>query len=499
MKRIHIIPMLAISLLVCIFQSGCKKDNNNQPGNNTSTLSPQNLEINEFIWSGLHNYYLWVDSVPDLSNSKFSSKSEWDTYLNGYSDHEKLFYDLLYKYQVIDKWSWIVDDYKALLNQFQGITLSMGYDFRLVKYSNSDDVFGFVRYVDKGSPADLAGIKRGDIFVAVNGTNLSVDNYQSLLIDNNSYTLSLAYISNNTVIPSGVTVSLNAVEVHENPIYLDTILNVNNTKIGYLVYNGFMSDYDIQLNEVFQYFKNEGIQKLILDLRYNPGGSVQTAIYMASMIYSTDTNKVFLKSQFNTSFEAFLNQHYGGGYFISKFADRIEKTDQNPETFINSLNLNQLYVITTDNTASASELIINGLNPYLSVSTIGTTTVGKYVGSMTILDYDANGNLDTADHWALQPIVLKISNSIGYTDYVNGFAPTDSASEDIANLLPFGDPNETLLKTAIDYIEGNTIKKSAELKPEPLFKKVADSKDFLPHNSEMYIRLKNKRLMRGYH
>jgi len=495
MKRINFILISWFIFLILLVQWGCHKDNNNSPAN-TDTLSAVSLEINEFIWSKMHNYYLWVDNVPNLSNSQFANESSWVSYLEGYSDHEKLFNDLLYNHGIVDKWSWIVDDYVALENQFQGITLSMGYDFRLIQPdTTSDKIFGFVRYVVKGSPADLAGMKRGDVFIKVNNQQLTISNYQSLLIDNNSYILSFASISNYIITPNNKSVSLTAIEVHENPIYMDTVLNVNGTKIGYLVYNGFMSDYDIQLNQAFQYFKDQGIQKLILDLRYNPGGSVQTAIYLASMIYSTDTNKVFLESQYNNPFEAFLEQTYGSNYFISKFADRIEKTDLTPEIPINSLNLSQLYVITTGNTASASEIIINGLNPYVSVTTIGTTTVGKYVASATIKDYDSKGNLNPNHKWALQPIILKIANSVGHTDFVNGFAPKVTAKEDITNLLPFGDLNETLLKATIDYIEGNSVKNFSELKSIDKFRKVADSKDFIPHSSEMYILLNNKKLM----
>jgi carboxyl-terminal processing protease len=500
MKRIRSLLTYLVIVLVCLFLSGCPKDKTDTPTNKTiDSLSASALEINEFIWSGLHNYYLWVDNVPNLSTSNFTSQSALVDFLEGYSDHEKLFYDLLYDYNAVDKWSWIVDDYVALQNQFQGITKSMGYDFRLVRFSNSDNIFGFVRYVVKGAPADLAGMKRGDIFIAVNGQQLTISNYQSLLIDNTAYTLSFATISNNSVVPNGRQVSLTAVEVHENPIYLDTILNVSNLKIGYLVYNGFMSDYDIQLNQVFQYFKTQGIQRLILDLRYNPGGSVQSAIYLASMIYSADTNKLFLTSQFNTNFEAFLDSIYGAGYFQEKFSDEIEKTDLTPATAISSLNLSQLYVITTDNTASASELVINGLNPYISVITVGTNTFGKYVGSWTIMDWDQNGNVNPNHTWALQPIVLKMANSVGYTDYVDGFAPTVNAEEDIANLLPFGDLNETLLKSTLDYIQGISQKKSSELRLSDKYKKFADSKDFIPHGREMYFNIKMKKPLQKLH
>lgn len=494
MKLGRLFILSSALILVFLSLSNCKKDEpinstTNKPVTNTN-LTALNLHINEFIWTGLHNYYLWVDNVPNLSLSKFPLESDWIAFLNKYQDHEKLFYDLLYKYKEVDKWSWIVDDYAALEQQFQGISKSIGYDFRLARIGTTNDVFGFVRYVVKGSPADRAGIKRGDIFIEVDGQQLTVSNYQALLFGSDTYTLSFATISNHTIIPSSRKVSLTAVEVHENPIYFDTILTINYTKYGYLVYNMFISDYDIQLNEVFNYYKEQNIKQLILDLRYNSGGSGNSATYLASMIYSTDTTKVFFKNQYNKELQAYLDNEYGTDYFITRFTDKIEKTVNTPETPINSLGLNKLYIITTDNTASASELVINGLMPYISVITIGTSTLGKYVGSITIKDYDSVGNVNPYHKWAMQPIIMKATNSAGVSDYINGFAPTDSIEEDIANLLPLGDINETLLKATIDYIKGNKKRKSYTSGSELQFIHIADSKDFIPHSKEMYFRRK---------
>jgi len=298
----------------------------------------------------------------------------------------------------------------------------------------------------------------------------------------------MASISGNYISLNGKTVSMTAVKMQENPIQLDTVLNIDNYKIGYLVYNGFNALFDIQLNDVFKRFKDAGIENLIIDLRYNGGGSVQTAKYLASMIYGTSTSEVFLKSQYNSGLQDYIIKTDGASALIENFTDKIEKTSTTPATSINTLNLSTLYVLTSDNTASASELLINGLKPYMQIFNVGINTAGKYVGSITIKDWDDKGNINPNHKWAMQPIVVKIANANGVTDYVNGLTPDYLAEEDIANLLPFGDQNETLLKVVLNKIKGVPLDSKKSLKAEELgLKKVFDSRDIRPFSKEMYF------------
>ncbi|NJO69158.1 MAG: hypothetical protein HC830_07640 [Bacteroidetes bacterium] len=129
-----------------------------------------------------------------------------------------------------------------------------------------------------------------------------------LLINSETYKLSFANAANGTLTMNGKTANLTAVEVTENPIYLDTVYTVNNTKIGYLVYNSFVSTYDKELNNIMLNFKNQGISKLVLDFRYNGGGSVQSAVYLASMIHGTYTDKTFLKTEYNDLVQDYLKK-----------------------------------------------------------------------------------------------------------------------------------------------------------------------------------------------
>lgn len=480
---------LCFFLLAIIVLVNCKKDAavTNPIVVPNPVVIKEATVVNKFIYNGLKDYYLWVDQIPNLTAAKFSVKDSLNAFLNSYTDPEKLFTDLLYKYKTVDKWSFIVDDSKKIDNWIQGISETMGFDFMLSRYGSGDNVFGFVRYVYKGSPAEKAGMKRGDLFLQVDDQPLTVSNYQTLLFTKITYKLSMASITGNVISLNGKSFTMTAIQMQENPIELDTVLNVNNYKVGYLVYNGFNSDFDLQLNQVFKKFKDAGIDKLILDLRYNGGGSVQTAKYLASMIYGKYTSKIFIKSQYNAGLQEYFVTRYGAASLNESFIDTISGTTATPVTPINTLNLSKLYVITSDNTASASELLINGLKPYLQVVNVGINTAGKYVGSFTIKDWDANGVVNPNNSWAMQPIVVKIANSAGVSDFVDGLVPDIKMEEDIASLLPFGDQNETLLKAVLNDLKGlpqtGIVLKSAKLG----LTKIYDSQDHRPFSKQMYI------------
>lgn len=480
-KNIRLLIFVIIAAFV-ISIGGCKKDNKIVDpiiDNDSITVAS---EIDQFIWYNMNLYYLWYKNVPNLADNRFATTSALLTFLKTFSSHDDLFESLLYQPGTIDKWSWIVDDYVALENSFQGVSLSMGFEYGLVRYG-TDLVLGYVQYVIPGTPAEAAGIKRGDIFTKIDSQQLNLSNYRTLLFDRSAYDISFADIINNVVTPNNRTVSLTAVEVHENPIHYTKVIESAGRKIGYMVYNGFMSNYDNDLNTAFGVFKNTGIQDLILDFRYNGGGSVQTATYLASMIYEANPTKVFALTQYNDKLEDYFRGEYGAEYFKTRFEAGIAQ-ESGADVPINSLNLNRVYIITTGGSASASELVINGLDPYMEVNLVGENTHGKYVGSFTIKDYDNNGNINPNHKWALQPITLKIANSNGVSDFVNGFSPDFAAEEDIAHLLPFGDDNEPMLKAALNAING--VPQTKSYSPS-IFKKVADSKDFKPHSKEMYF------------
>ena len=136
---------------------------------------------------------------------------------------------------------------------------------------------------------------------------------------------------------------------------------------------------------------------------------------------------------------------------LNKFTNKLD----NNQT-IASLNLNRVFVLTSARTASASELLINGLDPYIDVIHIGDFTVGKNQGSITLYDYINEARDKNPNHmYAMQPIVLKIGNVAGYTDFPDGLEPDVLIKESLINPGILGDPEEPLLKIAINQINGN--------------------------------------------
>ncbi len=289
-------------------------------------------------------------------------------------------------------------------------------------------------------------------------------------------------LSNNgtTFIANGKTVALIKTTLEENPIFMNKVISSGNHKIGYLMYNGFYSNYDNQLNDAFGSLKSQGITDLVLDLRYNSGGSVLTATRLASMITGQYTGQIFAKQQWNDKINSYLETN-NPEVLKNNFTDKIGTAP------INSLNLSKIYILTTKSTASASELVINGLKPYMEVVQIGDITTGKNVGSVTLYDSPTfgKGNRNPNHRYAMQPIVLKIVNAAGFGDYFDGLKPTYELKENLANLDILGNTTEPLLSTAIGKITGTA--KMLKQSPEKDFEYFKDLKSINGFQNQMYI------------
>ncbi len=459
-----------------------------------------NSNVKDFVWKGMNAFYLYKDVVPDLANDRFASDSEYKDYLSSYSSPIELFNDLKY---LTDRFSFLVDDYIALEQLLSGTTTSNGMEFELRRLNeNSPVVFGYVRYVLPNTDAESKGIKRGDIFNAVNNNTLffnsDTDNNIGLLRAS-SYSINLATYDNNgtpetdddSIISGTESVTLIKSAYTENPIYETEIFNINGNNVGYLMYNGFTgtNTFDSQLNDVFGDFASAGITDLVLDLRYNSGGSVRTATWLASMITGDYTDDIFIKRQYNNDIQAQVEVS-DPEFLIDPFVNEMIKYDTDGDVVfqetINHVNLGRVYILTSADTASASELIINGLKPYIDVLQIGTTTVGKYQASTTLYDSpDFSRQGANPNHtYALQPLIFKSLNANDESDYDDGLIPTITLAENYGNMGVLGDADEPLLAAALADIEGTGRFGSFEIIDELI--KVGDSKMTSPIKNRMY-------------
>ncbi|MCK0162204.1 S41 family peptidase [Allomuricauda sp. F6463D] len=477
--------VLFLGLSLALFS--CSDDDNNIQNNNTLEPDPgseENVAAQNFMWQAMNLWYFWQGDVDDLADDRFSSDAEYTEYLESFDNPESFFEDTLLFSE--DRFSFSNEDYDVLVNSLSGISQSNGLEFGLGLIGDTENVFGFVQYIWPDSDASTKDIQRGDFFTRVDGVQLTVSNYVSLLYgDNSNYTLGMATVEDNAISDIDKEVELTKIENQvENPILVAETLDVNGTKVAYLMYNRFLSSFNEDLNAAFAQFVADGATELVLDMRYNPGGSVNTSRLLASMIYGTNTSDIYIKQRWNAKIQAQLTEEYLTDYFASS-------TGTSP---INTLNLNRVFVLATDDSASASELVMNGLDPYIDVIHIGLTTRGKNEFSITLVDDSINNyiynsdredNINSQNSWGLQPLVGRNENANGFYDYTSGLTPDIELEEDLSNLGVLGDVNEPLLARALQEISGGSAK--IDFTVEMPAKSFSSSRLQTPLKDHMYL------------
>ncbi|MBJ7881787.1 S41 family peptidase [Gelidibacter salicanalis] len=482
----RILKIALLALVVFSVNTSCYDDKDDNIIDTSVIGGVEVNEINDFVWKAMNIFYLYKDEIPNLADNRFSTDEAYAAYINGFNEPEDLFESLIYQREVVDRFSFITSDYVALEQQFAGVFKSNGLEFDFYRQPQDPNaVFGLVRIALNDSPGSIGGVKRGDIFNAINDVPMTVENFASLLRPD-TYTLNFAnYNTNGTatvdddkIESNNSEATLTKIEYNENPIHIAKVIEVNGSKIGYLMYNGFIRNYDEQLNNAFGDFKTAGVQHLVLDLRYNGGGSVNTAALLASMITGQFNGQVFSKLVYNKNLQS------------ENTSFNFRNTANEVGGAINSLNLDKIYVLTTNRTASASELIINSLSPYINVVQIGGKTTGKSQASITLYDSPnfSRENANPNHTYAIQPLVAM---SINKND--QPVAPTgiESALEQfrvreiVNNLGVLGDVNEPFLARAIADITG-----SNRPAPSSMERQLVPLKDNVDANildNEMYI------------
>jgi C-terminal processing protease CtpA/Prc len=396
-------------------------------------LDPKEI-TNNWILDVMSEVYYWLDDLGKPIDKK--------------SDPEDFFEALLNR--PTDRFSVIYPDYQELINGLSGISLEAGYEFQLYRQSStSNNVIAEISYIKKNSPAALAGLKRGDVIQKINGSEMTIDNFREILgLREKQHTLT--YISFDEGLNGFVSkpdVSLTPIQLAENPNFLDTIYTIGNQKIGYVVYHFFApgsgegnTSYDQEMDAIFANFKTSNINHLIIDFRYNGGGYVSSAVNLASLIApGVNQNTIFSKTKYNSVVIA----------AVPELKDAKTAFKSKTQNLGNILSGNKVYILTSSRTASASELIINGLKPYMDIFLIGDKTTGKNVGSIALED-----EKNPSNKYGLLPIVSQSFNSLDQSDYSTGFIPNITLKESTERLRPLGDTNELLLRTAISQITG---------------------------------------------
>lgn len=420
---------------------------------------PEDLVVHDFVWKGLNAYYLHQDEIADLSDRRFSSDQELNAYLRTFKDYNDLFNNLLIP---TDAKSNLVEDYTNLNVDLPRSSFTNGLEFGIIAEPGStENVIGYVLQILPNSNASTKNISRGEFFNAVDGVQLTRDNFVDLLINGTSnFDLSMVNFDGTNVIPNTKTISLEKENYDYDSVFLEKTFNIGTFNIGYVMYNNDFSKAAINnLNTTFLNLKNNAVNKLVLDLRYNIGGGsfARNITNLATMITGQFTDEVFIKEEWNSKAQPWFEANQPDS-LLTKFPTKL-----NPQTDFNSLNLTDVYIILNGNNftgSSAIELLINSLQPYINVHIIGTNTAGNNTGSITLFnseDYDFALRNETHTV-ALQPIVLSFYN-INDQTYENGFAPTISIcpNEDLLDLGILGERSEPILDSVLDFVtSGNT-------------------------------------------
>ncbi len=421
---------LALLFGVLVLVSGCEK--NTDGTEPTPTGEVTNAEINQWVVDSMRYYYYWSPSIPA------------DNRLNLDLSPPNFFETLLSRPE--DRFSWIQNN-EELRNSLSGIIRTSGLGLAFFRIGD-DNAGAAVRFVHKGSPAAQAGIKRGDIFIRVNGELMTVQGTSvqnaDALFGNEPFTVTMGVLSGGNI-SAGDDISLTPVEnFQEHAIHLDSIIvTPSGTKVGYIFYNRFLADQAQDLVDVFRGFKSQGVTELIIDERYNNGGSVGIAGLMAAMIHKGfDINTPFIQYVFNSNL----------GNAILTYGDLFGSTSAQVVNNSN-IGIDRVFVLATGSSASASELLINNLRPIMGNSNvihIGSTTVGKDDASITLSNSSPRFSGD--NDWGIQPIILKYKNRDGEGNFVNGLTPTYEVSESLP-YAPMGHGTDPLIAKALSIID----------------------------------------------
>jgi len=435
------------------------KDNGDDPEPVvTEKPSEEVSKATTFASDVLEVYYLWNKEI-----EKSIPRLDPDTCFSPKAVVKEIRYNENGKQ--VDRWTALTDDMESMMNSVQSLGVTYGYELQIGRITNQEGVyFLLVSLVYANSPAEKAGLKRGDIIITIDGSKITSSNY-SKAFSSTSITVGVTGLrkdeaSGSYYIDSDATsVQMNAVDMYLDPIVLSKTFDVAGKKIGYLFYNSFDLNSASALPPVFKKFKEEGISELIVDLRYNGGGYAFTEKVLGSMIApvaNVDAGDIFQTEVYNSLLsDAWKKQGYDTNTYFSTTHEygsgssriSIDLSDVNP-------GVSKVYYIVTGSSASASEGLIVGLGPYQSQVLIGEQTYGKYCAGFLLSPedvYDSRYDYSLIKNWGIYVMVSKFADKNGKNASLPDGLPVDVASED--NPLDghqLGDEEETMLKAALE-------------------------------------------------
>ncbi|CAL1521072.1 S41 family peptidase [Chitinophaga sp. MM2321] len=432
MQPTHPYRWLLAGVLFALLLPSCKK---------RDTPAPQGTgNINDSIFFIFKDIYLWTDVIPDSATFRPHSYSSTNTMFEALTQFKKNDAGA-----TLDRYSFLDDGTTSRALQ-EGIVGNVGFEVGF-----QTDTTIYVVYVYPGSPASKAGVKRGWKVTTING--VSKFNYQdNATNDLLNQSLGGTNASFSFLKPDGntQTSTLSAVDYNLDPILYSNIFDFNGTKVGYFVFNNFVALEDVKpkMDSIFTAFTNAGIKNLVVDLRYNGGGLLETAEYLANkLVPAAKSNTVMYTQSFNNNVNTdnysayFKNMKARPNYPAINWTDIFhnEATQYKTATFKKqgALELSKISFLATHNTVSASELLYNVLKPSMNPALIGRQTYGKPVGFINI----------TFGQYDMYAACFQTFNSAGEGNYFDGLPPTVDVRDDYTT--DWGDLSDPLLHSAL--------------------------------------------------
>jgi C-terminal processing protease CtpA/Prc len=408
-KAIWLAATLWVGLVAC------------EPKESTEPIQ-ENDVVKNAIYSSMKEWYFWNQELP--AKVDFSKSSSNDEFLSQIT------------FKPLDRFSYLTTA-QEFNNSFVGRNAGHGFGFA---FDATEKLF--LTFVFDESPAGKDGWKRGWEITQINGKPISEYKTSSGGYDfklgttdpgvTNSFTFKL---------PDGTSTTRTNVkaEYQSNSVLHQDVFEVGSKKIGYWAYQSFKATAGLtptrsaEVQSSMEYFQSKGIQELIIDLRYNGGGSVAVAEQICNyLIQASNTNKLMYTNKLNSL-----------------------KTSQNSSknfTKIGNLNLSRVIFITSRGSASASELIINSLDPYMDLVLIGDNTFGKPVGSFPLSRYNRTLSENNVE---LVPITFATANAEGKAEFFDGFPANFSVGD--SPQFGWGDKRDLRLAAALQFIENGSV------------------------------------------